>query len=34
VHVSEENHDYLAAKIDQHAHTIDLPDRMDEDLLS
>jgi GTP cyclohydrolase II len=30
VHVTEENHDYLAAKIDQHAHTIDLPDRVDE----
>jgi GTP cyclohydrolase II len=30
VHVSEENHGYLAAKIEQHAHTIDLPDRVDE----
>jgi GTP cyclohydrolase II len=31
VHLSEENHDYLAAKIDLHAHTIDLPDRVDEE---
>jgi GTP cyclohydrolase II len=32
VHVSEENHSYLTAKIDQHAHTIDLPNRSDDEL--
>ena len=30
VHVSDENHGYLSAKIEQHSHTIDLPERGDE----
>jgi hypothetical protein len=27
--VSDDNRDYLAAKIEHHAHTIDLPDSVD-----
>ena len=31
VHVSSDNRNYLEAKIDQHAHTIDLPERLVSD---